>query len=56
MYDTLTEHAHPNQGAFSQYYRWDRSPTGARVVLLSGRPQSLDRIETMRDDLRLVEC
>jgi hypothetical protein len=34
MYDTLTEHAHPNQGAFSQYYRWDKSPNGARVVFL----------------------
>jgi hypothetical protein len=34
MYDTLTEHAHPNQGAFSQYYRWEESPGGARVVFL----------------------
>jgi hypothetical protein len=34
MYDTLTEHTHPNQGAFSQYYRWEKSPNGARVVFL----------------------
>ena len=34
MYDTLTEHAHPSQGAFSQYYRWENSPNGARVVFV----------------------
>jgi len=37
MYDTLREHSHPNQGAFSQYYRFEESPKGTRVVFLTLR-------------------
>jgi len=37
MYDALSEHSHPNQGAFSQYYCFEESPKGTCVVFLTLR-------------------
>jgi hypothetical protein len=34
MYDTLSEHSHPNQGAFFRYYRFEEISGGAQVVFL----------------------